>query len=217
MGSNVGGPNRPIADLAEMAATWSDGDPGCNCLICCRVPKVLQKLRENCRLCPHDVLPITTIPNLAHVVDVMLQPRIKIALGSQGHLGKKDGVDRWQEYPSAAVGFLNYPVVEERAPVSRAVSSNLDPKGVFQQNRAPEGYRYVYGLFWENDKDMKRPNDDPDGHAFGFVFVQKSAQLSNDAIEKEMYRFKPIPVPGRRPPIASPMLHGLVRSDAAAK
>merc|ERR1712151_641665 len=83
----------------------------------------------------------------------------------------------------------------EKAPVSREVPSDLDPAGVFQQNRSPEGYRYVYGMFWENGKDMKRPDDDPDRHAFGFVFVKKSAGLSDQEVEEERNRYKPIPVP----------------------
>merc|ERR1712107_668898 len=112
-----------------------------------RVPNVLDKLKGHSNLTPLDVLPLTTIPRLAKVVDEWLQPKIKIALGSQGFLG----AGLYQAYPSAAVGFMRYPeVTDDVEPHGPCLPVELDPKRIFGTNRAPEGYRYVRGLFWEN-------------------------------------------------------------------
>lgn len=186
--SNIGGPNKSISDLSHIAYDWINGEtPGCNCLICSRVPGVLAKLKGQSALTPPDVLPLTTVPRLAQVVDVWLQPRIKVAIGSQGYLGS----GQYQTYPSAAVGFLNYPQVAEDAQLFRKVPDNFDPQGVFQQSRAPDGYRYTYGIFWELGKDVFRSADDPDRHVFGFIFVKKDARLSGEDIQQEVYRFQP--------------------------
>jgi len=188
--SNIGGPDKEMCELCDIAQDWITGEtPGCNCLICNRVPGVLHKLRGHSDLTPLDVLPLTTIPRLAKVVDEWLQPQIKIALGSQGFLGPGAG---YQPYPSAAVGFMKYPeVTHDGEPHGPRLSVELDPKRIFEKNRAPEGYRYVHGFFWENGKDVFRKEDDPDQHVFGFVFVKEEAPLSEEEIRQEMFRFQP--------------------------
>lgn len=188
--SNIGGPNQDISDLHDVAKAWISGEvPGCCCLICSRVPSVLAKLQRQADLTPADVLPLTTVPRLAQVVDKWLQPCIKIDIGSQGIVG----VDQFQTYPSAAVGFLNYPAAryDAQARSVQALSADLDPKGVFRQRRAPHGYRYVQGFFWENGKDVIRRQNDKDQHVFGFVYVRKNARLSDDVILEEAVRFQP--------------------------
>lgn len=185
--SNIGGPNMRAGSLLEAGQLWIDGEsPGCSCLICSRVPNVVEKLEENKQLTPRDVLPLTTIPRLHDVVDNMLKPRVKIAMGSQGRISDA----MYQDYPSAAVGHESY-MVSERSDVSvNDFNLELDPKGILKQNKAPKGYIYSKGFLWENGKDMIRNAGDPDKDAFGFIYIRKD-KFNQDLVERAGGMFNP--------------------------
>ncbi len=186
--SNIGGPNEIVTSILEAGQKWVSGSaPGCSCLICARVPEVVKKLQSDQPLTPSDVLPLTTIPRLHDVVDTMLQPSVKIALGSQGRISE----DTYQEYPSAAVGHMSYQEKTNQSIEIPLVSEALDPKNALGQFKAPKGYDYVKGFFWEKDKTMKRKADDPDRHAFGFIYVKKDAKITETQLQSEKKRFKP--------------------------
>lgn len=190
--SNIGGPNKAFAKLEEMASAWCEGQmPGCSCKICCRIPIVLHKLRGQLERSPADVLPLTTIPRLQHVVDKMICPSVKIVLGSQGCLGQPGS---FQRYPSAAVGFVEYLEVQ-RSPLRDEfpvdVDEAVDPDGVMQQERAPSGYEYVRGIVWLLGRELQRMDGDPDQHVFGFVFVRDNSGLSTERVREEACRFVP--------------------------
>jgi hypothetical protein len=142
--SNIGGPNETATSILEAGQKWVSGSvPGCSCLICDRVPTIVKKLETDAPLTPRDVLPLTTIPRLHEVVDTMLQPNVKIALGSQGRISE----DTYQEYPSATVGHMRYQEQTNQTPEIPVISDELDPKHALEQLKAPDGYNDVKGFF----------------------------------------------------------------------
>lgn len=193
--SNIGGPNKSLSELRDIARDWVSGElPGCSCLICSKVPKVLKKLDEQSKLTPHDVLPLTTIPRLQLIVDEWLRPKYKFAFGSQGYLGQEG---QYQIYPSAAVGFLNYPKIDSSFALFYK-STSLDPWDLLTQQRAPRGYDIAQHVFWEQGRTLQRDDDDPDMHVFGFIYVKidslSSLGSQNDldaGLAEELGRFRP--------------------------
>jgi hypothetical protein len=185
--SNIGGPKEDLNSLEDTARKWTEGEtPGCDCLICNRVPEVLKKLTDNSVMTPKDVLPLTNLPQLHKVVDNLLQPEIKFVLGSQGRLGE----NIYQEYPSAAVGHSLYPQSNIDNQATFKLSKESDPKGIMLSNNAPLNYEFRKGIFWENGKTMQRLAGDPDQHVFGFIYTKKNIEIEN--LEKELNRFQPI-------------------------